>query len=201
MRTAVRLGALAATLLVAAGCSPAPAPSASPSSHGHPSDAGPGAAELAPVLLATAAAQDVATAEAMGYASTRTSLGCFQDARLGGMGLHYVNSALMDGQPDAERPEAFVYELTAEAKVAGLVALEYIVPVDAWRRQAPPELFGMAYHRHATLPLWVLHLWLWKPNQNGLFADFNPAVRQCPAGVPIFGRDLPTPAPSTPRGR
>jgi len=47
----------------------------------------------------------------------------------------------------------------------------------------------------------VLHLWLWKDNVNGAFADFNPAVRLCPAGVPIFGRDLPKPTRSTPPGR
>jgi hypothetical protein len=49
----------------------------------------------------------------------------------------------------------------------------------------------MDFHRHPVLPLWVLHTWLWKDNPAGVFADWNPAVRPCPAGVPIFGRDLP----------
>lgn len=197
---AARLGALAAALLMAAGCSAAPAVTPS-GAHTHPSahpESGPGASELAPVLLATAAAQDVAAAEALGYASTRDTLGCFQDPDRGGMGLHYVNSALMDDKPDARHPEAFVYELAADGGVAGLVALKYIVPIEAWHQSAPPELFGTPYHKHATLPLWVLHLWVWKSNLDGIFADFNPAVRQCPAGVPIFGRDLPKPAPTTP---
>jgi hypothetical protein len=32
---------------------------------------------------------------------------------------------------------------------------------------------------------------LWKANPAGMFADWNPAVCLCPAGVPIFGVDLP----------
>jgi hypothetical protein len=41
----------------------------------------------------------------------------------------------------------------------------------------------------------VLHTWLWKDNHpSGDFADWNPAVRPCPDGAPIFGRDRPTAA-------
>ncbi len=61
----------------------------------------------------------------------------------------------------------------------------------------PPTLFGVSFHRHPSLPLWVLHAWVWKDNPAGVFADWNPAVRMCPAGVPIFGRDLPAEAPTT----
>ena len=68
------------------------------------------------------------------------------------------------------------------------------MPIDAWTRKRPPRLFGVAFHRHPTLPLYVLHAWLWKDNARGDFDDWNPAVRQCPAGVPIFGEDLPKPA-------
>ena len=74
---------------------------------------------------------------------------------------------------------------------AGLVAHEYIVPVEAWHEHHPPRLFGMNFHQHSTLPLYVLHTWLWKTKADGVFADWKPAVRMCPAGVPIFGVDLP----------
>lgn len=207
MRTAARLAALAVGLLLGVGCSatPSSAPSTADggdgTGHGTHAMPEPGPQQKAAVLLATARGQDVASMAAGGYASTLQSLGCFQDPAKGGMGVHYVNDSLMDDRVDSRRPEAFVYELGGDGKVAGLVALEYIVPVDAWRTAAPPELFGVAFHRHPTLPLWVLHLWLWKDNVDGIFADFNPAVRQCPAGVPIFGRDLPVPASSTPPGR
>ena len=97
----------------------------------------------------------------------------------------------MDDQVDITEPEALVYELDAAGEITGLVAHEYIVPEEAWTDAAPPQLFGMDFHQHPTLPLWVLHAWLWKDNPGGVFQDWNPAVRQCPDGVPIFGTDLP----------
>lgn len=148
-------------------------------------------AEQAAAMLATAAYQDVAAAEAAGYATTADTLGCFEAAAQGGMGLHWLNEPLLDATVDITRPEALVYELDAGGDVVGLVAHEYIVPVEAWTAAEPPTLFGIPFHEHATLPLWVLHAWLWKDNPVGMFADWNPAVRQCPDGVPIFGVDLP----------
>jgi hypothetical protein len=144
---------------------------------------------------ATAADQDLEVAEAAGYASTLDTLGCFQDPQ-GGMGVHYLNSALLDDIVELTKPEALVYELRADGSIVGLVAHEYIVPVDAWTSTRPPTLGGVPLHRHPTLPLWVLHAWLWKDNPSGDFADWNPAVRPCPNGVPIFGRDRPA-APQT----
>ena len=200
MRSGPLLSGLAAALALLAGCSAA-APASTPTATGmhHPTaPAGELAAtDRAAVLLATAGAQDVSTAEAKGYSSSLTTLGCFEDPQLGGMGLHYINQSLLDDRVDGLRPEAMVYELDARGRVAALVALEYIVPVDAWHAAEPPALFGTQYHRHSTLPLWVLHLWIWKDNANGLFVDFNPAVRLCPDGVPIFGRDQPKPSGSS----
>jgi len=114
------------------------------------------------------------------------------------MGVHYIDQALLDDQVDITKPEALVYELDAAGHIAGLVAHEYIVPIDAWHSSTPPELLGMPFHKHPTLPLWVLHAWLWKDNPAGVFQDWNPAVRQCPAGVPVFGKDLPAPATTAP---
>lgn len=147
--------------------------------------------DQAAAMLATSAYQDLTAAEAAGYASTLDTLGCFHDQAVGGMGVHFLDEDLMDDQLDPATPEALVYELDVDGEVVGLVAHEYIVPVEAWTSDEPPALFGQPLHRHPTLPLWVLHVWLWKTNPNGTFADFNPAVRPCPEGVPIFGVDLP----------
>jgi hypothetical protein len=144
-------------------------------------------------MLAAASFQDVGAAEAAGYKSSLDTLGCFQDPERGGMGVHYVNDTLMDDKLEITRPEALVYELDRDGRITGLVAHEYIVPVDAWKQPEPPRLFGVDLHQHPTLPLWVLHTWLWKDNPNGVFEDWNPAVRLCPAGVPIFGEELPAP--------
>jgi|JI10StandDraft_1071094.scaffolds.fasta_scaffold491198_2 hypothetical protein len=202
-RTArARRGLLAAgaavALLAACGSDDAASPAATATdTDGHDDGHGDGStmrtSDRVIAQLAAAGFQDVETAEAAGYASTIDTLGCFQDPERGGMGLHYLNEELMDATVDLSEPEALVYELDRTGAVAGLVAHEYIVPIDAWTATEPPELAGVEFHRHPTLPLWVLHAWLWKDNPSGVFEDWNPAVRQCPAGVPIFGTDLPAP--------
>lgn len=158
-----------------------------------PADAhgGGSADDLAAANLAGAAYQDVEAAEAAGYVSTLDSLGCFHDPERGGMGLHYLDESKLDGTVDVAAPEALVYELDRNGEVVGLVAHEYIVPVEAWTDDSPPSLFGQDFHQHAVLPLWVLHTWIWKDNPAGVFADYNPRVRLCPEGVPLFGVDVP----------
>lgn len=148
-------------------------------------------AEIAAANLATAGFQDVAVAEAAGYGNTMEALGCFESPDAGGMGLHFLREDLMDDVVDIAQPEALVYELDADGEIVGLVAHEYIVPVEAWTSDQPPTLFGLDFHQHPVLPLWVLHAWIWKDNPAGMFEDWNPRVRMCPEGVPIFGVDLP----------
>ncbi len=152
---------------------------------------GPLAHQLAAANLATAQFQDVEMAESAGYVSTIDALGCFESPSAGGMGLHYLNESLLDASVDATRPEALVYELDHNGDITELVALEYIVPVEAWDESHPPSLFGQHFHQHPVLPLYVLHAWIWKDNPSGMFEDFNPKVRMCPDGVPVFGTDLP----------
>lgn len=152
-------------------------------------------AQVAAANRATAAYQDVEEAETDGWVSTlgpgEGAVGCFHDPGTGGMGVHYLNAGLLDANVDVTQPEALVYELDNNGEITGLVAHEYIVPVDAWTESEPPMLFGRHFHQHSVLPLWILHAWIWKDNPNGLFEDYNPKVRQCPDGVPIFGEDLP----------
>ena len=148
------------------------------------------ASDVVAAALATAPFQDVRMAEAAGYASTIDDLGCFENTASGGMGLHYLNGQLMDETVDLAAPEALVYELDASGEVAGLVAHEYIVPLEAWADRAAPTLFGRAFHLHPVLPLWVLHAWIWKDNPSGMFEDWNPKVRMCPDEVPVFGVDV-----------
>jgi predicted small secreted protein len=149
------------------------------------------AAEIIAANLATAGFQDVAVAEAAGYGNTMEALGCFENPEVGGMGLHFLREDLMDDVVEVTEPEALVYELDHNGEITGLVAHEYIVPVEAWTSDQPPTLFGLDFHQHPVLPLWVLHAWIWKDNPAGMFEDWNPKVRMCPQGVPIFGVDLP----------
>lgn len=107
---------------------------------------------------------------------------CF-DSPDGGMGVHYVRN--IDSVVDAKDPEALVYEVGKHGRLR-LVAVEYIVPEGfvedgAGNVVALPELFGQEFHKHSFLPVYILHAWIWKWNPGGMFADFNPRVRPCPA--------------------
>jgi hypothetical protein len=95
-----------------------------------------------PVMLATAGDQDVATTEAAGYTGSLNTLGCFTNPERDGMGVHYIDQRPMDDQLDITTPEALVYELNANGEITGLVAHEYIVPLGAWAKPTPPQLFG-----------------------------------------------------------
>lgn len=145
-----------------------------------------GQSELATARQATAKFHKVSHAERAGYQSTLALLGCFEKPGVGGMGLHYVNFDLVDGVADASRPEALVYEMRDDGKLK-LVGLEYLVPAGLVDVENPPSLFGKQFHPHPVLPFWVLHAYIWRPNPSGMFEDFNPSVRMCPEGVPVFG--------------
>lgn len=105
---------------------------------------------------------------------------CF-DSDDGGMGIHYVRG--IDDVIDPRAPEALVYEVT-DAGHARLVGVEYIVPQefvedDEGEVMALPEVFGRQFHKHPTLPVYVLHAWIWQDNPAGIFVDFNPVVGPC----------------------
>ena len=107
---------------------------------------------------------------------------CF-DSDSGGMGVHYVRN--VDDIADPLDPEAMVYELSEDGQ-ARLVAVEYVVPQEFVEDEsgnvvALPELHGQQFHKHASLPLYILHAWIWEENPEGMFADFNPAVGACPS--------------------
>ncbi len=127
--------------------------------------------ELAQVKTATTPYRNRATAMADGYVEF---LECFESAE-GGMGQHYVNLDLLDGEVDPLRPEAMVYEV--DGRRHELVAVEWIVPGDG--SETPPRLFAQDFHYNGALEVWVLHAWIWKPNPSGVFADWNPRVRRC----------------------
>jgi hypothetical protein len=101
------------------------------------------------------------------------------------MGVHFVNFALVDGkQPEAKAPEALIYEVRDGR--AQLVGVEYIIPVEAWHPAADespvPVLEGQVFHfnespnRFGLPAFYELHVWAWRDNPNGTFADWNPRV-------------------------
>lgn len=103
----------------------------------------------------------------------------------GGMGIHWVNGALLSPPLDAEvdelTPEVLVYAPRPNGSLE-LVALEYVIFDSAVPAGTTPSVFGEdltlvpAGNRYEIPAFWQRHIWLYEDNEAGLFADFNPSV-------------------------
>ena len=116
--------------------------------------------------------QDVAAAVAAGY----VPLPCASGPTGGAMGMHYVNlDYLKDVVVDVARPQALMYE-PMEGGSRKLVAVEYIT------FKGPADMHGQLFNfvgapnRYGLDPFYELHVWAWKANPSGNFADNNPTV-------------------------
>jgi hypothetical protein len=132
------------------------------------------------VRQATAQFKDVRKAEAAGYALLH---GCVSGPQEGAMGIHFANGGLVgDGELDAMHPEALLYE--PNDGELQLVGVEYVVIADGWNanHQTPPVLMGQLFNyvgapnRYGLPAFYELHVWAWKSNADGVFADWNPRV-------------------------
>lgn len=97
---------------------------------------------------------------------------CWYYSGQGAMGYHFGNLDLIDESPELLAPEILAYEPMRNGGLR-LVALEYIVPIAAWQGATPPSLLGQEFHRNDVLGLYALHVWLWRHNPSGMFADWN----------------------------
>jgi hypothetical protein len=143
------------------------------------------------VRRGTSSFQDIDAARDAGYA---LATGCVSGPQEGAMGVHYANGALIgDGLLNPERPELLMYEIRNGR--ATLVGVEFVVIADAWHatNAAPPVLKGQHFHyvgspnRYGLPPFYELHVWAWRHNLNGAFADWNPQV-SCDEYAPGVGR-------------
>jgi hypothetical protein len=147
--------------------------------------AGPGGPRsetpAATVRQATRQFQNAQAAQAAGYGLFH---GCVSGPQEGAMGIHFANGDLVgDGLLDAQRPEALLYEL--KDGQLRLVGVEYLVLASQWDAAAkgPPTLMGQMFNyvgepnRYGLPAFYELHVWAWKSNPSGTFADWNPKVR------------------------
>ena len=116
--------------------------------------------------------EDVAVAKAEGYAP----IPCASGLTGGAMGIHYVNAAyLKDDAVDVAKPEAVMYEPMADGTLK-LIAVEYITAKGPAALEGHLFNFNTAPNRYGLGPFYELHVWAWKPNPTGAFADMNPNV-------------------------
>ena len=92
------------------------------------------------------------------------------------MGVHYVNQKLLDDPAiDITKPEAVLYEPKADGSLE-LVAVEYITPKGPAALGGQLFSFTNAPNRYGLPAFYELHVWAWRDNPTGAFADMNPSV-------------------------
>jgi hypothetical protein len=96
-----------------------------------------------------------------------------------------VDTRLLDATLDLARPEAVMYEPDRNGRLR-LVGLEYVIPAAAWTSPTPPRLLGRDLVLN-SFGLWALHVWIWKNNPGGIYADWNPDVSCENAGTTRTG--------------
>jgi len=93
------------------------------------------------------------------------------------MGYHYMRSTIVDAAFEITKPEILVYNKTHEGDFE-LVAVEYAVPIDISPNTAPQGFTGNTdvWDHNTGFGLWLLHAWVFKPNDAGVFNPTNPGV-------------------------
>lgn len=136
----------------------------------------------------------------MGMCDTAEMMG--QPAELGTMGIHYFRPDLLqitateprvDGtgvHTDFLKPSVLIYEPQEDGSLA-LVAVENLVFQKAWHdagNTEPPSYHGLVFDQmsddpetevdeaHMFEPHYDRHVWLYRENPNGVFAQYNPAA-------------------------
>lgn len=123
--------------------------------------------------------------------------------KMGAMGIHYFHPGMLgisappnprvngvSTHTDFRKPAILIYEPQANGSLA-LVAVENLVFAKSWKEaghKAPPSFHGVQYDAMADDPATPLdeahnfephhdrHVWLYRENPNGVFAQYNPRV-------------------------
>lgn len=139
-------------------------------------------------------------ADPMNHCGTADMMG--RPAELGAMGIHYFRPDLLgitETKPrvngtgthtDFLQPAILIYEPQADGSLE-LVAVENLVFKKAWDEKSPkkaPSYLGVEYdlmfdkpdteidEGHVFEPHYDRHVWVFRENPNGVFAQFNPNV-------------------------
>jgi hypothetical protein len=171
-----------------------------------PPTSGASEPDLSAVRKATEKYRDVNVALAEGFVrdpmnmcDTAPMMG--RPAKLGAMGIHFFRPDLLgisgttprvDGNGthvDFLQPSILIYEPQADGSLE-LVAVENLVFKKAWDATNPkrPSFQGVEYdymvddpatsidESHMFEPHYDRHVWIYRENPNGVFAQFNPRV-------------------------
>ncbi len=105
----------------------------------------------------------------------------------GGMGYHYVNPELFDTVVNKDQPEGLLYAPGPQGTriLTGVEFFKVDADQDLDTDDDRPVLFGRPFagpmpgHGPGMPIHYDLHVWVWRPNPSGTFAEWNPRVT-CP---------------------
>ena len=90
------------------------------------------------------------------------------------VGAVYANiDRVLDGVIDPAVPDALIYEPSKDGKLK-LVGVELAQPY-AFAPTAP-QFMGQTFQPEDEFGVWALHIWVWRENPEGMFAEANPRV-------------------------
>jgi hypothetical protein len=143
---------------------------------------------VARLRAATKTFTSLDAAVAAGY--KRDVKDCIVHEHHGAMGYHHLNTAYADGTLVPEHPQFLLYQRLKDGTYE-LTGAEFIVPYRfVPRDSAPPVLMGQKLLREDAFKYWYLHVWAWRENPDGLFADFNPNVSCLPGTEKVYQRTV-----------
>jgi len=145
---------------------------------------GPLPAELQDVRAAVARYHSVEQATRDGYVQASPC----ESSPAGAMGQHWVNFALMANPAiDPLRPEVLLYlpDANGNLKLVGVEYLKFDADGSLLTDDDRPFFFGQPFdgpmpgHNPGMPVHYDLHVWVAEHNPNGVYAQWNPALR-CP---------------------
>lgn len=126
---------------------------------------------LATLRRVTARFHDIDAALAEGFVLLHP---CEERPGEGPVGAVYAHfGRVLDGVIDPKKPDALIYEPTTNGKPR-LVGVEFAQPY-AFAAQ-PPTFMGQTFQPEDEFGVWALHVWVWRNNPEGMFAESNPNV-------------------------
>jgi len=126
--------------------------------------------DVAALRAATVKFHHIEVANSAGW-DTQFPAGCFTSP-MGAMGYHWIKNKNV-GTLKVTEPQLVLYE-PQENGTMKLVGVEFILPGQP--TDTPPVLFGQTFQYNTTFGVWALHVWAWRNNPLGLYANWNPTV-------------------------
>lgn len=139
----------------------------------HGSSAGDGAV-LATLRRATAKYHNVDNAIADGF----VPVACETRPGHASAGQLYANfGRVADGVIDLEKPEGLLYHAGGNGPLQ-LAGVDLAIPAvdEHGIPTEPPVLLGNTFYMEEEFGVWGLHVWIWRHNPEGMFAEGNPNI-------------------------